>query len=206
MTVLGRLLSGEGPPVLQTCRFEGLGGLLYGREAIGEALEALDPGAAVLDVETARLGVWLDGSHAVVADLAGGLVQRLWLLGETVVLSPPPAVDLPADPDLAQAHRGVRFDPVDHPELQPGDVDRLFSSAADWPSCEVTAPRPVVLRAASFGPVAVALLRLEGEADEGPARRIAFNALIVAGADGGERRLDTAERAQALARPWTPRL
>ncbi|MEQ7154682.1 hypothetical protein [Brevundimonas aurifodinae] len=206
MTVLGRLLGGEGPRVLQTCRFEGLGGELYGREAIGEALKALTPGPAAIDVETGRLGVWLDARHALVADLAGGLVQRLWLLGKTVGLSPPPAVDLPADPDLAQAHGGVRFDPADHPELQAGDADGLLSSAADWPSSEVSAPRPAILRAASFGPVAVALLRLEGEAGQGPPRPVAFNALIVADADGGERRLDVAGRAQALARAWSPRL
>jgi hypothetical protein len=203
MTALGRLLAGEGPPVLQTCRFEGLGGERYGRELVGDALKAVRSGSARLDVETERLGVWLDDGAAVVADLAVGGVQRIWLLGRTVVLEPPPAVDVPVDPDLAQARHAVRFDPRDHPELNAGDVNRLIAAAAEWPGADMAAPRPLILRAASFSEVAVALVRLEGE---GPSRPVAFNALLVIGPDGEERRVDEAGRMTALSQPWAPRL
>ncbi len=203
MTTLGRLLAGDGPPVLQTCRFEGLGGERYGRDLVGDALKAVRFGSARLDVETERLSVWLDDDTAVVADLAVGGVQRIWLLGRTVVLEPPPAVDVPVDPDLAQARHAVRFDPRDHPELNADDIDRLIAAAAEWPGANVAAPRPVILRAVSFGEVAVVLVRLKGE---GPSRPVAFNALLVVGRDGAERRVDEAGRTTALSRPWAPRL
>lgn len=206
MTVLGRLLAGEGPPVLQTCRFEGSGGQLYGREAIGDHLRALPLGPVWLDRETARLGVWADQDHALVADLIDGHIQRLWLIGPTATLSPPPAVDLPLDPDLAQARPAIRFDPSDHPELAAGDADRLGLALADRAAWGLAAPRPLVLRAASLGPTIAALVRLEGEAPEGPPRPIGFNALILIGPDGPERRLDLAGQAQAVARSWSPRL
>jgi hypothetical protein len=203
MTALGRLRGGEGPPVLQTCRFEGLGGETYGRELVGVALKAVNLGVATLDVETVRLGVWMDDDTAIVADLAEGGVQRIWLLGRTTALEPPPVVDLPVDPDLAQARHAVRFDPQDHPDLDAGHADPLVRAAENWPDAGVVAPRPVILRAASLGDVAIALVRLEGQ---GPSRPVAFNALIIVRPDGVERRVDEAGRTAALARPWTPRL
>jgi hypothetical protein len=203
MTALGRLLAGEGPPVLQTCRLEGLGGETYGRELVGDALKGARFGAWTLDVETGHMGVWMDDDTAVVADLAEGGVGRIWLLGRTAALVPPPVLDLPVDPDMAQTRHGVRFDPQDHPKLNAAHVERLVAASEDWPDSGVVAPRPVILRAASFGEVAVALIRLEAR---GPSSPVAFNALLVVRPTGVERRLDEAGRTAALARPWTPRL
>ena len=208
MTVLGRLLSGEGPPVLQTCRFEGSGGELYGQAAISDRLEELRSLVSIplLDVETARMGVWMNADHAVVGDLVHGMVQRLWLLSDRVNLSLPPTIDIPTDPDLMQARWGARFDPRDHPELNTADADRLLNAVDTWPGLELGRARPVVMRAASVGSVLFALLRMEGEVADGLPVPIACNGLIVADGDRIEHRLDGAGLAQARLRPWTPRL
>lgn len=208
MTVLGCLLSGEGPPVLQTCRFEGSGGELYGRAAISDRLAELRSlvSTPLLDVETARMGVWMNADHAIVGDLVHGKVQRLWLLSDRVNLSLPPTIDIPTDPDLMQARWGVRFDPRDHPELNTGDADRLRNAVDNWPGLELGRVRPVVMRAASAGSVLLALLRMEGEVTDGRAVPIACNGLIVADGDLIEHRLDGAGLAQARLRVWTPRV
>ena len=206
MTVLSRLLRGEGPPVLQSCRFEGLGGQLYGRRAVTDALKTVPFGPASLDLESGRLGIWLDDDQAVVADLASGGVQRIWLLGRRLALCLQPSVNIPVDPDLTQAFGAVRFDPGDHPELAHCDAARLISAVADWPSVGLVAPRPVILRAVSFPHSAAALVRLEGETGHPAYRPVALNALIVVGPGGVERRMDEAGRTTALAQPWAPRL
>lgn len=207
MTVLSRLLSGEGPPVLQTCRFEGFGGELYGRTAISDRLAELRPrvSSPLLDVETARIGVWMNTDHAILADLVYGKVQRLWLLSDRVSLSLPPIIDIPTDPDLAQASGGTRFDPQGHPELNSGDADRLLNAVETWPGLELRRARPDVLRAASAGSVLIALLRMEGEAVDGLPVPIACNGLIVAHGDRIEHRLDGAGLVQARLRAWNPR-
>lgn len=208
MTVLANLLTGTGPPVLQTCRFEGLGGRLYGREAIGDALAALRPtlSAALLDVQTDRLGLWMDGPHAVIADLNDGHVGRLWLLSARSSLEAGPRVDVPFDADLAQAIWRPSLDPRDNPGLEPGDTHRLTEAVADWPFDDLARPRPVVLRAASVGKIVVALVRVEGERRTGSATPVAFNGAIVLRPEGTTYRVDEAGRAQAFAQPWTPRL
>lgn len=208
MTVLGGLLSGEGPPVLQTCRFEGFGGELYGRAAISHRLADLQSlvSSPLLDVETARMGVWMDAEHAVVGDLVHGKVQRLWLLSDRVGLSLPPTIDIPSDPDMMQARWETRFEPRDHPELNTADAARLLNAVDTWPGLELGRARPVVMRAASAGSVLVALLRMEGELADGLPVPIACNGLIVADGNGIERRLDGAGLAQARLRSWNPRL
>lgn len=206
MTALSLLLSGEGPAVLQSCRFEGLGGLLYGRRAVSEALKSVPFGPPILDVETDRLGLWLDDDQALIADLAKGGIQRIWLLGRRLALSLPPSVKIPIDPDLTQVFGAVRFDPGDHPEVAHGDAARLITAVADWPSVGLSAPRPVILRAVSFHQSVAALVRLEGETEQGASHPVALNALIVVGPSGVERRMDEAGRTTALAQPWAPRL
>ena len=208
MTVLASLLSGEGPPVLQTCRFEGFGGELYGRAAICDRLAELRSlvSTPLLDLETARMGVWMSADHALVGDLVHGMVQRLWLLSDQVYLSLPPTIDIPTDPDLMQARWGTRFDPRDHPELNVGDADRLLNAVDTWPGLELGRVRPVVMRAASAGSVLFALLRMEGEATDSLPIPIACTGLIAAEGDRIEHRLDGAGLAQARLRPWTPRL
>jgi hypothetical protein len=208
MTVLGQLLAGEGPPVLQTCRFEGLGGSLYGREAIAERLAALRSGftPALVDLETPRLGVWIDGEHAIVADLVHGQVQRLWLLGEAVGLVPLPAVHIPLDADLAQATRAVRFEGCDHPDLDEGDASRLSRAVGAWPNPPPARPRPIVLRAASIGSTVFGLVRLEGELPDGPPLCVGCNGLVWVQGETVSYRQDGAEPAQAWGLGWSPRL
>ncbi|WP_425992816.1 hypothetical protein [Brevundimonas sp. TWP2-3-2] len=208
MTVLGTLLHGEGPPVLQTCRFEGRGGQVYGREAIGGLLAALRPSLAVadLDIETDRLGLWMDADHAVVADIGRGLVQRLWILGEQETLDPPSVLNIPIDPDLNQAGGSARFEPADHPDLRPEHRNDLATAVGDWPGLDLARFRPVVLRAASMGGRVVGLTRLEGEATKGRPVPIAFNGLVVVDEAATLYRTDGAGRAAGQRRGWTPRL
>lgn len=162
--------------------------------------------ASLLDVETARMGVWMDANRALVGELIDGQVQRLWLLSDQVSLSPPLSIDIPSDPDLAQATSLVRFDPRDHTELNPDDADRILDAVEVWPGSDLARFRPVVLRAASIGPDAIALLRLEGETIGGSGAPVACNGLVVVHADSQEHRLDSAGMAQARLCRWTPRL
>lgn len=208
MTVLGHLLSGTGPPVLQTCRFEGRGGELYGREAICAQLSALRSGLteALIDRETARLGVWMDADHGLVADLVEGHVQRLWLIGTMVSLDPAPTIDIPIDPDLAQAGGGARFEPHDHPEFDIALRERLLEALGDWPDLALARPRPVVLRAASIGTLTIALIRIEGDAPGASPLPAAFNGLVLLDGASITFRIDGAGRTRSLPRRWTPRL
>jgi len=208
MTILAGLLTGVGSPVLQTCRFEGLGGELYGREAIGDRLSALNSGltAALIDSETARLGVWMDADHGLIADLVEGHVQRLWLFGDTVSLSPTPVIDIPIDTDLAQARWDVRFEPRDHPELDVSDQNRLLEAVGEWPGVELTRSRPLVLRAASVGTLAIALVRLEGEVPGASPVPTAFNGLVVLDGGSSTYRTDGAGRTTSRLRRWKPSL
>lgn len=208
MTVLGTLLRGEGPPVLQTCRFEGLGGQGYGREAIRGLLAALRPSlaGADLDIETDHLGLWMDADHAVVADLSRGLVQRLWILGDQETLDPLSVVNIPIDPDLNQADGSVRFDPADHPDLRAEHRNVLATAVGDWTGMDLARFRPVVLRAASMAGRVIGLTRLEGEATQGRPVPIAFNGLVVVDEAATLYRTDGAGRAAEQRQGWTPRL
>lgn len=208
MTVLETLLRGKGPPVLQTCRFEGMGGQAYGREAVGGLLAAMRPSLANsdLDIETDRLGVWMDAEHAVVADLSRGLVHRLWILGDLETLEPLPALDIPIDRDLGQAGGSVRFEPADHADLRAVHREHLAHAMCDWPGLRIGRLRPVVWRAASVGTRVIALIRLEGEEPGGRPVPIAFNGLVVVEKAAILYRMDSAGRSTDQRRAWTPRL
>lgn len=208
MTVLDTLLRGKGPSVLQTCRFEGMGGQAYGREAVGGLLAAMQPSLANpdLDIETNRLGVWMDEEHAVVADLSRGLVQRLWILVDPETLEPHPALDVPIDRDLGQAGGSVRFEPADHPDLRAVHREPLAHAVCNWPDLRIGRLRPVVWRAASIGTRVIALMRLEGEEPGGRPVPIAFNGLVVVEKAATLYRIDGAGRSTDQRRTWTPRL
>lgn len=207
MTVLGALLAGTGGPVLQTCRFEGMGGSLYGRQAVARALAGLRPGLgpASIDVETPRLGVWMDADHAVAADLVEGRVQRLWVLCADLTLPETPAIHMPADRDLAQAGAGTRFEGGDHPDLAEGDRDRIAAAVDAWPALALVGPRPLVLRAASFGSTTAALVRLEGDRPGPEPLPAAVNGLVVLGEGAAVYRHDRAQETRDRTRAWTPR-
>lgn len=202
MTVLGHLLAGHGPAVLQTCRLEGLGGALYGREEITDALAALAVGVSRLDLETPRSGFWMDETIAVFADLIDGHVQRLWVMSDRTVLTSAPAIDVPSDPDLRQAVRGVRFDPSDHHGLEPRHAAQIGEAAMAWSIEGMGRVRPLVLRAASMGDIGLALLRLEAEDCDRPGIRLGLNSVLIVNGETVDHRLDEAGRRHALNRVW----
>lgn len=204
MTVLGTLLAGDGPPVLQTCRLEGLGGAVYGREAVAAALASLPSDSAAFDLETTRAGLWVGDDVAIFADLIDGHVQRLWVLSDQAALTPAGAIDVPSDPDLTQAGGDVRFEPLDHVELRSDHAARIVDLAATWSIEGLARIRPVVLRAASVGDLAFALVRLEAESTDRPATPVGFNALLLIDGQTVHRRSDEAGRDQITAQGWTP--
>lgn len=206
MTVLGALLAGHGPRVLQTCRLEGLGGAAYGREAVQAALRSLKLVAPMFDIETPGSGLWLNDDIAIVADLIDGLVQRLWVVSGQTVLMPVASIAVPSDPDLTQAEVEIRFEPLDQVELRPDHATRIAAGVMSWPIEGLSRIRPVVLRAASVGEMAFALVRLEGDAVGRPGIPRGINGVLVVEGETLHRRGDEAERHRRLEQEWTPAL
>lgn len=150
--------------LLQTCRASAFGTELYGIDAITQSFRSDPIEAEPRYVETAGHAALLWDDRALVADMAGGHVARLWRLGDDPVLPREPALSVPFDVDLAQAGAGVAFAASDHPRLDAAHAGILLEAgqavSRRWRASDGMAPlhaRPICLRAFSAGNTVIAL-------------------------------------------------
>jgi hypothetical protein len=136
MSVLSHLRSlslGERPgqdALLGAARCAWGAGELVGEEAIlaGFVATPFAIDEETVAVETSQSAALIGDGRALVADLYGGRIGRLWRIG---ALEPPPAersVDVPFDPDMRQARGDLCFREGDHPELAPEAVTPLMDA------------------------------------------------------------------------------
>lgn len=174
---LKTLLAGKRPVggLLQTIRLEAGGAEFYGEEAVLERCRAHGHDWNEADAVAAPGHLLLHRKKgAVVADLHGERLGRVWLIGGEAG-EPEPAVLVAFDPDLAQARGDVLAEVADHPRLDPAGFGPLLDAARALVA-EVAADDPPRYRVRAF------LIRAWSEGD----RHVGLIALHMLGA-GPER-------------------
>lgn len=154
-----------GGTLLQTCRLSALGADFYGEEDVIELFRRAplgsDPPEAVSAAGHAAL-LWPD--KALVADISGQHVARLWRLGPGEPALREPALAVPFDPDMAENPQAVQFEPGDHPSLDTPFAEAVRNAgerlSREWTLPDGTPPsraRPFAIRAFSDADRTVAL-------------------------------------------------
>lgn len=209
---LHALARGNRPPddgLLANTRCAWGNGELLGEEAILAAFSerpfAIE--SELFTVETSQ-GAALIGEHdALVADLYGGRIGRLWRVGPGISFPPELAIDVAFDPDMRQARGDLNFCPEDHPELDPAAGERLLAAAADFThqvKCEgKLRVRAFGVRAFGNPKASAALLSLYALGNE-TNRTASFSYAVIGAALGSD--VIRVVREQAQPRDWTPRL
>ncbi len=213
-----RMLAAGGRPesgLLHTLRLEAFGIEMYGEEAVldsfrGDALD-LDDTATV--VEASGHVAIFDHDMALVADLYGTNIARLWRLGGGGHRDAEREISVVFDPDLAQARGEVFFAASDHPQLSVDAADQVRLAGrtiarADDPDDDHSTyrTRAFVIRAfgnAVEGVALFAVYRLTGD----PVRESGFAMAAARWTPAGLHIVrDRAGEAAASLRPWTPRV
>jgi hypothetical protein len=118
---LRMLAMGERPVsgLLHTVRLEAFGVEAYGEEAVVESFRSspFELSETAITIEAPGHIAVFDGSTAMIADLYGDNIARIWRLGDGDVRDGEPGVSVVFDPDLAQARGDVFFAASDHPDL-----------------------------------------------------------------------------------------
>lgn len=136
--------------VLGSCRLESGNVDSFGIEAIGDAFRR----APFADADTAEAVAapghlaLFGGAEAIVADLVGDHIARLWRIGEADPGTPEPAVGVAFDTDLRQARADVFVAGTDHPALDPAALDRVVELGRGL--VHVPAPGLASFRARAF--------------------------------------------------------
>jgi len=204
--------SGARPPsgLLHTARLFTSGVETYGEEAIVDSFRRapfyLSDGAVTLEAPGHL--VIIDGRTALVADLYGTNIARIWHLGDGGSVADEPGVSVVFDPDLAQARGDVFLAASDHPALAADAVDRVILAgrtiACDDPDAYRT--RAFAMRAfgtAAHGAALFAVHRLQGKHDLSAGFAMAVARWT---GDGLQLVRDVAGEAAVAERPWTPRV
>lgn len=153
----GRRPDGE---LLPPCRLEAFGTEFYGEEAIVECFRAAPiqmPDQSREIVADGHVALF-DGETALVADVFGDNILRIWRLGSGEAAEAEPAIGVPFDPDLMQSRGDVAMRAEDHPALSREAIPHVEtigrSIARDWTAGEGAAPyrcRAFLVRAFSQG-------------------------------------------------------
>ncbi len=213
-----RMLAAGGRPesgLLHTLRLEAFGIEVYGEEAVlesfqGDAFE-LDDNATVVEAP-GHIAIF-DSDTALVADLHGTNIARLWRLGGGEHLDAERAISVVFDPDLAQARGDVFFATSDHPQLSVDAADRVRLAGRTIARADhleddhnTYRTRAFVIRAfgsAVEGVALCAVYRLTGD----PVRESGFAMAAAHWTSAGLHIVrDRAGEAAASIRPWTPRI
>lgn len=121
LMALSRIAAGERPhgELLPPCRLEAFGVEAYGEEAIVQSFRSAPleiSASAEVIVAEGHIALF-EGEHALVADLHGEDIARIWRLGPGKPAIGEPAIGVPFDPDLWQSRREVALRREDHPAL-----------------------------------------------------------------------------------------
>jgi len=227
LTVLRKIAAGERPhgELLPPCRLEAFGVEVYGEEAIVQSFRraplAISPSAEVIEAK-GHIALF-EGEHALVADLHGEDIARIWRLGSGTPATGElginePAIGVPFDPDLWQSRRDVALRREDHPALSADGaaaaeaVGRELARAqpSDGESGDYRV-RPFLLRAFSAGERGAALFaiyRLGPLAQRSAGFSLAAASFQVAGGklSGYTVIRDQAGEAAVLEAVWRPRV
>ncbi len=207
---LRTLAAGKRPTsgLLHTARLEAFGAEVYGEEAIVESFRyaPFELSNAAIAVEASGHVAIFDGDTALIADLSGENIARIWRLGAGAAVSGEPGVSVAFDPDLAQARGAVFVAATDHPVLA--------AEALEWverTGRAVVCDDPNPYRARAFalrafgtmeqGAALFAVYRLVGE----PKRSSGFS-LAAAHWSSGDFQIvrDAAGESAVIERAWTP--
>ena len=84
----------------------------------------------MLAVETPMAAALIGANSALVADLYGGRIGRLWRVGGEMTSDAGQAVDVAFDTDMRQERGHLHFRAEDHPGLAPQACDKLLAASA----------------------------------------------------------------------------
>ena len=216
VNALRSIARGERPhgELLPPCRLEAWGAEFFSEEAIVQCFRnapfAVADGAAVVEAKD-HLAIF-NSETALIADVFGGNIGRLWRLGPGEPVAAEPAIGVQFDTDLMQARGDLAARREDHPAL----ADEAFMAveaagraiARDWIPEDGKPPfrtRSFLIRAFTGGSNSVALFavyRLGAEAT----RSVGFShaAAFIDGDGNATIVRDRAGEAAVEARPWTP--
>jgi hypothetical protein len=197
LSVLKALLRGEGaalPAVANTLRAEAFGITTFGRTDTLDlfATHALLLSPEPLVLHTPQALVLLDSDDAgrtvgVFADVADGIVARLWVVADTAAdARSEPAVAVARDDFMNQQRTPVQGEAADHPGLDArawSAVQSLGQGALAAADC-ASSSQAVVMRAFSTGHHVAALLHLRLLAQGVPRQAHRRLALATAQLDG----------------------
>ena len=138
MSALANLISiaaGERPRggLTQTCRLQAYGAEVYGEEQIVMAFRAVPfaskPSRQI--VQTPDHLAIIETDRALVADISGEVITRIWRLDEGAPLEREASVSLPFDPDLNQARGDLNWCASDHPHADAAVLELLAKAGAE---------------------------------------------------------------------------
>lgn len=219
---LRSLARGDRPDgeVLPPCRLEAFGSEFYGEEAIVQSFRRepviFSKHATIVEVE-GHLALF-EGQTALVADLSGEAIARLWRLGAGEPMEAEPAIGVPFDADLMQSRGDLAMRAEDHPALSahalPHVEETGRSLSRDWKLEDGPAPyrsRAFLVRAFTQADSSVALFAVHRLGPDA-VRTAGFSYAAALFRTDGEKRVtrhivrDKAGESAVLSRPWTPRV
>jgi hypothetical protein len=211
LETLAQLRAGQRPSscLLHSCRLHAFGCEAYGEEAIVERFRTMPhavAGEQHVIVAPGHIALFA-GAGAMIADLAGENITRIWRVGPGAPVLPEAGVSVVFDPDLTQARGDVFFCAGDHRALPADAADRVEAIGRDLArSDEGARARAFAIRAfgsAHEGAALFALYRLSGD----PVRACGFvHAAVRWAGDTLVIVRDLAGEAAVAATPWTPRI
>jgi hypothetical protein len=208
-----RILAGGGHPdsgLLHTARLAAFGIEAHGEEQIVETFRSapFEIAENALVVTAPDHAAIFDGATALVADLSGDNLSRLWRLGGGEPLPTEPRIATPFDSDLTQDHGDISMISSDHPALAADAIVRVQKAARALMRNHqgFSRTRPFVIRAfgtAEQGAALIAAHRFSSEFE----RRSGFTNIALAWSPKGDQVItDIAGEAAWLRAPWTPRV
>jgi hypothetical protein len=221
LDALRAVARGEQPvgELLPPCRLEAFGSEFFGEEAVVQSFRAAPleiSDEAIVVAGGGHLAIF-DGETALIADVPGENILRIWRLGVGEPIAAEPAMGVPFDADLIQSGADLMMRAEDHPALLPEAVAEVEeagrSLARDWRTVDGSAPyrsRTFLVRAFTRGSNTVALFAIHS-LGSAAVRTIGFSYAAALFRADGEKPVtpriirDEAGEAAIELRPWKPR-